>query len=94
MRLGEGGEAHQEIAPLGAGLSFCRYELKRIVFSGDDPGWAKFRYALTEEEFEILGLRQRGTSHHPNDELAIICNGRASPVAVNRVEGDVGSELD
>ena len=40
MGLGEGGEAHQEIATLGAGLSFCRDELERVVFSGDDSGWA------------------------------------------------------
>ncbi len=38
MSLGEGGEAHQKIATLGAGLSFCRDDLERIVLSGDDPG--------------------------------------------------------
>ena len=94
MRMGEGGEAHQEIATLGVGLSFCRYKLKRIVFSGDDPGWALFRYALAEEEFEVLGLRQMRTRHHPDDELTVICNGRVSPVAVNRVDGDFGGDMD
>jgi hypothetical protein len=94
MRLGEGGEAHQEISSMGTGLSFCRDELKGIVLCGDDPWWAKFRYALTEEEFEILRLRQRGTCHHPDGELAIIWNGRVSAVAVDRVDGDVGGELD
>jgi len=57
---------------MGTGLSFCRDELKGIVFFGDDPWWAKFRYALTEEEFKILMLRQRGTGHHPNGELTIV----------------------
>ena len=90
MRLGEGGEAYKDIASMGAGLPFCRYELQRIVFYGDDPGWALFRYALSEEEFEVLGLCQRGTSHHPDDELSIVGDGQVSPIAMDRIDGDVG----
>ena len=37
---------------------------------------------------------QRGTGHHPDDLLAVVGNGRVSPVAMNRVDNDVGRELD
>ncbi len=38
---------------------------------------------------------QRGTSHHPDDELYIVVgDGRVSPVAMYRIDGDVGGELD
>ncbi len=37
---------------------------------------------------------QRGTNHHPIDELSTVGDGRVSPVTMYRVNGDVGGELD
>ena len=37
---------------------------------------------------------QRGTSHHPNDELSIVGDGRVSSAAIDRFDGDVRGELD